>query len=231
MAVYQRPPKLSESIAQQLKDDIIKGIYLPGERLKIIEIARRFGVSQTSVREALKILEKSDLVSESPHKGYVVTNLTLDELVDIWTIKEKLWSLAFAWFTERADKELIKDAEKWVSEFRNAYIENDLDRAFEANFAFTDVILAGCGSRKLVTLLRSIEDQVKRYRYLSLEFDDNLKVSSQYFGEIIKAIWIRDSKKVSTMIQEYIRFSQKVLKENYKYMQEKSKEKMRKEQL
>jgi Transcriptional regulators len=162
MAVYQRPPKLSESIAQQLKDDIIKGIYLPGERLKIIEIARRFGVSQTSVREALKILEKSDLVSESPHKGYVVTNLTLDELVDIWTIKEKLWSLAFAWFTERADKELIKDAEKWVSEFRNAYIENDLDRAFEANFAFTDVILAGCGSRKLVTLLRSIEDQVKK---------------------------------------------------------------------
>ncbi|WP_448523985.1 GntR family transcriptional regulator [Pseudothermotoga sp.] len=215
MKVYQRPPTVSESIVQHLKEDIIKGVYLPGERMKILDLAKRFGVSQTSVREALKVLQKSDLVTEIPRKGYFVTELSLEELMDMWKIKEELWSLAFSWFAERATDEQIRKAKECIHQFREAYIENDVDKAFEANFALTDVILEGCGSRKLVSLLQSIEDQAKRYRYLSLEYEDNLRVSSQYFVELIRAIEKRNVQKTEQLIREYIRFSGSVLKKNY----------------
>lgn len=215
MRVYQRPPTVSESIVQQLREDIIKGLYLPGERIKILDLVKRFGASQTSVREALKVLQKSDLVTEIPHKGYFVTELSLEELMDMWKIKEELWALAFTWFAERATDEQIKRARECVQHFREAYFENDIDKAFEANFALTDVILEGCRSRKLVSLLQSIEDQAKRYRYLSLEYDDNLRISSQYFVEMIKAIEQRDLHWTEQLIREYIRFSGKVLRDNY----------------
>lgn len=216
--VYQRPPTVSDSIAQQLKEDIIKGVYLPGERIKILDLVKRFGASQTSVREALKVLQKSDLVTEIPHRGYFVTELSLEELMDMWKIKEELWALAFTWFAERATDEQIKRARECVQRFREAYFENDVDKAFEANFALTDVILEGCRSRKLVSLLQSIEDQAKRYRYLSLEYDDNLRISSQYFVEMIKAIEQRDLHRTEQLIREYIRFSGKVLRDNYNNM-------------
>lgn len=215
MEVYQRPLKVSDSIAQQLKQDIIRGVYKPGERVKIMELAKRFGVSQTSIREALKILQKSDLITEFPHKGYIITELSLQELLDIWKIKEKLWSLAFAWFAERATDEQIEKAYSCAKEFRDAYIENDADKAFEANFRFTDVILDGCGSKKLVSLLQSIEDQAKRYRYLSMRYDDNLKISSTYFMDIAYALRVRDSKKAADLIAEYIRFSAQILQQYY----------------
>ncbi|MBC7116698.1 MAG: GntR family transcriptional regulator [Pseudothermotoga sp.] len=222
--MYRRPPTVSESIVQQLKEDIIKGVYVPGERMKILDLAKRFGVSQTSVREALKVLQKSDLVTEVPHKGYFVTELSLEELMDMWKIKEELWSLAFSWFAERATNEQIKRAKECVYQFRDAYLENDVDKAFEANFALTDVILEGCGSRKLVSLLQSIEDQAKRYRYLSLEYDDNLRVSSQYFVELIRAIEKRNVRKTEQLIREYMKFSGTVLRKNYDKITSKMKE-------
>ncbi|KUK02262.1 MAG: Transcriptional regulator, GntR family [Thermotoga sp. 50_64] len=215
---------MSESIVQQLKEDIIKGVYVPEERMKILDLAKRFGVSQTSVREALKVLQKSDLVTEVPHKGYFVTELSLEELMDMWKIKEELWSLAFSWFAERATNEQIKRAKECVYQFRDAYLENDVDKAFEANFALTDVILEGCGSRKLVSLLQSIEDQAKRYRYLSLEYDDNLRVSSQYFVELIRAIEKRNVRKTEQLIREYMKFSGTVLRKNYDKITSKMKE-------
>ncbi|HEY8541519.1 MAG TPA: GntR family transcriptional regulator [Pseudothermotoga sp.] len=230
MEVYQKPPKVSESIAQQLKQEIIKGFYKPGERMKIMDLAKRFGVSQTSVREALKILEKSDLVTEFPRRGYIVTKIDLRELLDIWKIKEKLWSLAISWFVERANEEQIQRAKQYLRKFRDAYIGHDIDKAFEANFEFTDVILEGCGSKKLVSLLESIEDQAKRYRYLSLEYDDNLKVSSQYFMEIAYALGERNSQKASELIASYIQFSASIIKQYYEDMM-KCKEKSRKHEI
>lgn len=215
MEGYRRPLTVSESIVRQLREEIIKGFYLPGERIKILDLAKRFGVSQTSVREALKVLQKTDLVTEVPHRGYFITSLDLEELMDIWKIKEELWALAFSWFAERAKKEQIERARRCVEQFKEAYMKNDVDEAFEANFALTDVILEGCGSRKLVSLLQSIEDQAKRYRYLSLEYDDNLRASAQYFEEIMKAIEKRDKVKTAQLVKEYIKFSASVLKNNY----------------
>lgn len=231
MEVYQRPPKVSESIAQQLKQEIIKGVYKPGERMKIMDLAKRFGVSQTSVREALKTLEKSDLVTEYPHKGYVVTELDLQELLDIWKIKEKLWALAVEWFAIRATEEQIQRVKYHIKQFRDAYIEYDVEKAFEANFQFTDVILEGCGSKKLVSLLQSTEDQAKRYRYLSMEYDDNLRISSQYFTEMAYALESRNAQKAAELIAEYIRFSATIIQRYYNAMISKCKEKPRKHKI
>jgi len=215
LSPYHKPMRLPESIAQNIRKDIIKGYYFPGQRLKIVELSKRFGVSQTTVREALKSLEKSDLVNEIPHKGYVVTLVTIEELLDIWTIKESLWGLAFQWFTERATENLIRKARSCVEAFREAYINEDIDAAFEANFSFTDVIVKGCGSRKLENLLNSIEDQVKQYRYKTMKINDNLKMSSWYFSETMIAIEQRNSKRASELIKEYIRFSKTMLEQYF----------------
>ena len=88
MAVAYRTKQ--ELIYQELHDGILKGRYKPGERLDIEEIAAKMGTSRTPVREALRRLESEGLVASVPHRGTVVSQLSLDEVAELYHIRAVL---------------------------------------------------------------------------------------------------------------------------------------------
>ena len=59
----------AEELRAQLADDIVRGTLAPGQTLDEMELARRFGVSRTPVREAIRQLAASGLVETRPHRG------------------------------------------------------------------------------------------------------------------------------------------------------------------
>jgi DNA-binding GntR family transcriptional regulator len=56
-------------VREQLRTDILAGVFAPGERIKIITLSKRYGVSQMPVREALQMLQGEGLVTIAPNKG------------------------------------------------------------------------------------------------------------------------------------------------------------------
>src|SRR3712207_3392027 len=56
-------------VREQLRTDILQGVFAPGERIKIAELSKRYGVSQMPVREALQMLQGEGLVTIAPNKG------------------------------------------------------------------------------------------------------------------------------------------------------------------
>ncbi len=96
------PEPLGSFIAAELARAIERGDYPPGARLAEAEIAARFGVSRAPVREALRMLMKDDLVIRRPRRGTVVTELTPDEVSEMFEIRSALYAALVRHFTRHA---------------------------------------------------------------------------------------------------------------------------------
>ena len=78
----------------RLRQEIYGGIHPPGARLRQGELATRFGVSTTPVREALSALQAEGLVTVDPHRGAVVVRPTAEDVRESFAIREVLETLA-----------------------------------------------------------------------------------------------------------------------------------------
>src|SRR6266540_986159 len=78
---------LAEDVYDQLRASIVSSVFRPGERLVEARLAEELGVSRGTVRDALRRLAADGLIEEQPHRGSVVKELTLDELVDIFNVR------------------------------------------------------------------------------------------------------------------------------------------------
>jgi DNA-binding GntR family transcriptional regulator len=85
---------LSERIFTKLKDDILSGAYVPGERLLYEKVAERLGVSMTPLKDAFHKLEQEGLVNNVPRRGCFVTRLDDEDIVEYCQIRWALESLA-----------------------------------------------------------------------------------------------------------------------------------------
>lgn len=87
-------PTLPLQIAERIGEAIVDEQFAPGERLKEMDLATAFGVSRTTVREALRILENRGLVRILPQRGAQVTQLSRIELENLFEIRAVLLGLA-----------------------------------------------------------------------------------------------------------------------------------------
>jgi DNA-binding GntR family transcriptional regulator len=82
------------AIADQLRDEILRGVLTPGTRIGQQPIAERFDASRIPVREGLKLLESEGLVTIVPNSGAWVSRLDLAEFVQIYKLREQVESFA-----------------------------------------------------------------------------------------------------------------------------------------
>jgi DNA-binding GntR family transcriptional regulator len=79
----------------------------PGERVRQVDIANRLGVSSVPVREALQTLEAEEQVTYEPHRGYTVARLSIQEVEEIYRMRELLEREATRQAVPRVDEDLI----------------------------------------------------------------------------------------------------------------------------
>ena len=87
MADFQRPPTAQEAVLVELRGRILRGDLAPGSPLRQEDLAASLGVSRVPVREALRMLESEGHVTYTPHRGYRVPELDLDELDEIYHLR------------------------------------------------------------------------------------------------------------------------------------------------
>jgi len=89
-------PSTSETLARELRRQILSGAVGPGSRLREVEIADAFGVSRQSLRAALAELVHEGLLRRAPHRGVWVPALTAEELRDVYDLRAVLEAEAAA---------------------------------------------------------------------------------------------------------------------------------------
>jgi DNA-binding GntR family transcriptional regulator len=92
MPVQRRP--LKDQVRQQILERILKGRYLPGQRLREVALAQELNTSPIPVREALRELDSLRIVESEPYKGVRVRQVTPNELVEAYELRAVLESYA-----------------------------------------------------------------------------------------------------------------------------------------
>ena len=112
---------LATQVFEKLEEDIITGVYPKGEILTELKLVEQLGVSRTPIREALRRLEQERLIAESG-KGSVVLGITLEDLVDIMDIRQRIEGLA-AYHATKNLTEAGKEASSRVEQLAQMAVE------------------------------------------------------------------------------------------------------------
>lgn len=189
-------PTVANQVAQELARRVVDGRYAPGASLREVPLAEEFGVSRSSVREALRILERDGVASIAPHRGASVTRLTTDELIDIYQVRTVLLGLAFALGSERCSDADVEWLAARVGDMRKAARQDDRRgnaRHAEISAAMALYLIRRAGNRRLEQLLTQMSAQIARYTRLGLSTPDRRRQSLASWEQVLDAMKRRDA--------------------------------------
>ena len=179
---------MQEIVYDAIRDAILSGRYPPGQRLVADELARELGVSRMPVREALHRLEAAGLVSLTPHRGAVVSELSESEIIELYHIRGVLDGLA----TRLAAPHLTPlDHDRLrviLGEMASAAKAKDLEKVLGANHEFHLLIWQAAHAPRLHSLLENLYDASQRFRNLSVLLPNRLDQITQDHRRIAQAL-------------------------------------------
>lgn len=197
---------LRDVVFNTLREAILKGELLPGERLMEIQLAKKLGVSRTPIREAIRMLEQEGLAVTSPRKGAEVAGMTLKDMENVLEIRDALDELAARVACEKMNEEQLERLRIARDEFMESMQRQDVEvkEIAQADVKFHDVIYEATDNGKLVTLLSNIREQMYRYRVEYLKDEYNYPELVKEHAEIVKAIEERDQEKVTKAMHTHV---------------------------
>lgn len=201
-ADFVRPKTAQQAVAEVLRRDITSGKLAPGSWIVQESLAEQFGLSRIPIREALKTLEAEEYITYVPHSGYRVAKLGLDELLEVFRLRDLL------------EAELIRDAMPAVTDDIVDLMReqmDDMDRAAEKG----DLIALGLANRqfhfltfetstlartrRIVTQLWNTADA---YRPLYAHLMDLSKVNTEHIL-LVDAFVARDAERAVAINHEH----------------------------
>lgn len=126
-----------------LREMILDGRLVPGTHLRETQVAQSLGVSRNTLREALRSLGEHGLVTHHPHRGVVVTDLTAEDVADLFRLRLVLEQAGLAALEKTDELERATDA------FAAALERGDALEVLEEDFRFHRTIVAALGSDRL----------------------------------------------------------------------------------
>jgi len=117
---------LADGLFEAIAEDIIAGVLAPGSKISEPVLSRRFGVSRSPLREALRRLEERKLITSAHNVGARVATFSVAEVMDIYYAREALEGMACRLATERMSQKEIDELEEVLAEHeRNLAARDD----------------------------------------------------------------------------------------------------------
>jgi DNA-binding GntR family transcriptional regulator len=158
------PSPRYEELRTILEEAIIKGELAPGTRLEEQELAQRYGVSRTPVRETLRLLASTGLVEMRLRQGAVVATLTIPRLIQMFEVMADLEGLCARLAARRLPPKTMAQMEESHRACAEALKTNDPEAFYEANRVFHEAIYAASNNAFLEETTRALRNRVAPYR-------------------------------------------------------------------
>jgi len=165
----------AQAVADEIRRQILSGELEPGTRLRQIELAERFNVSTTPVREAFGLLARHGLVRHDVQRGVVVFTPTVRDVLENYEIRLALEPLATELAARRIGEADIERLDTVVAEMRAT---DDGLAYLELNRAFHRAIYAAADRPRLLEIIESLRDAFEAY----LQFDAAVRPDPRYFA-------------------------------------------------
>lgn len=196
-----------------MEDAIIYGEIPGGTHLTEETVCQMTGCSRSPVREALRLLEKDGLAVRVPRRGFRISELSVEELDDLYVCRISLEMTAAKLAAEKgtdAELEAIRQAHLACA---RKLEQDDLRGHFKANVEMSECIFAASHNRSLSRLLNSIHKQSLRYRYAAYEQSRTIRVKSvENNAKFVELITARDAKAAAKQARKSIETTHSVIR-------------------
>jgi DNA-binding GntR family transcriptional regulator len=178
---------IRERAYRYLKNLIIDGDYKAGDRLIERELAEKLNISRTPIREALFRLESQGFVQTVARKGVIVSNISKDEVIEVFTILSSLEVLAAKLAAQKMNDEMMMKFDFIIQKLE--MLDPKQDKIAEAILIETNQLLYEASkSKKLYEILSGLTDYIRIFSNRGYETPGRREESIKEHLEILKAI-------------------------------------------
>lgn len=188
-------------VADILRTAILKGELKGGQQLIQADIAEQFGMSRIPVREALKQLEAEGLVKQYPNKGAVISELSANEVQEIYEIRSFLETGAIELSIMNLSEADLNRAEKILIEIDNA---PDVNKWLELNWQFHSCLYSPANRPRLLSIINNLHINVARYIRIYLELMNFEERSQEEHYKILNACKEKNVQEAISLIQKHL---------------------------
>jgi DNA-binding GntR family transcriptional regulator len=198
-------------VYEQLYEAILSGRFKPGEHLVLEELGEELGTSRTPLREAIRRLQTEGLVDSTPHRGAVVADLSVEELIELYHIRAVLEGLAARLATENLSDEELTQLQDIFDETRRELDPSNPVRFEEFNRPFHEIIYQGANAPFLYEMIINLYTKTGLYRHLSLRSTGRVQDVLDEHHRILDALLARDAELAERCAREHHECTAKAL--------------------
>ena len=183
----KRFKSLINLLTEKLKEAIVAGKLVPGEKLSEESLASSLRVGRVALREALRALESRGYVTFLPNNEVAVSKPSREDVQDYYSIASVLEGLAARLAVERAQPEEIEHLRELHQLLKDACHKKDLARYFDVNSSFHRFIAEIARNERLYRLVEQLRQEMQKTRILSLRLPGRLDYSMREHDQIMDA--------------------------------------------
>ncbi|KAB7705608.1 FCD domain-containing protein [Bacillus aerolatus] len=191
-----------------LKELILEGTYKSGDRLIERELAAKLAISRTPIREALFRLESQGFVKTVPRKGVVVSNISEEEVIEVFTILSSLEVLAAKLAAQRMDGETQQELDQKIEQLME--LEEEAEEHFNSeHIQMNHLLNKAAKSPKLFEILSGLTDYIHMSANMGYETPGRRKESLKEHLDIMKALRNKETEMAEYLMRIHIENSKK----------------------
>lgn len=192
------------SLVSHVRGMIVRGEIPAGGKLNEHALAGKLGVSRTALREAVRLLERSNLVVIEPNRGVFVRRITLKQALDLFDVRAGLARTAGSLGAVRASEEQLTAMAALHARMGATREAGDGVGYYDANTQFHATLMAATGNERLVLLEQMMSAELQLFRRRNLGNAGHLDASCAEHGRILDAMEARDPMRAARAAERHI---------------------------
>jgi DNA-binding GntR family transcriptional regulator len=196
--------RMTDRLREAIEEEITTGKLLPGSRLDEAELAKRFNVSRTPIREALSLLLGEGLIETRPRRGVVVTRVTPQRLIEMFEVMAELEVMCAQLAARRMSEDELAAIESAHAACKGAVAARDADAYFYANERFHYAIYTASHNSFLFEQAASLQRKLRPYRRLQLRVRNRIQRSFEEHQGIVDALREGDAERLPSSVRNHV---------------------------
>ncbi|MGD8649818.1 MAG: GntR family transcriptional regulator [Desulfobacterales bacterium] len=209
---------LPGQVANQIREAIKSGKLKPGDRLIETVLAREMNIGRNAVREAIRYIEKEGLIVTTPFKGAQVVEMSLNDLKDIYDVRNALETLALNTLAMKIDEKKIEVFDAVVKEMKAVSKKGNLKAIIDVDLKFHRTLCELSENNVLLEAWSAISNRLRAFIASGdrLYGEDTPEVTLGTHYPVVDAIKNNDFKLAVRILHEILERGYKMASQSYR---------------
>lgn len=208
----------TNTVYEMLKNEIITGSIKPSQNLPETELSEKYAVSRNTIKKALLMLEKENIVIIEPNKGAKVRDYSLSEVLEYLELRAVLEGFIARSATLHFTTEKLALMEAILQTMKGHLDKNELLLYSQNNQKFHQVIYDTCPNKTAVEMTLSLKAQMSKYNTKTILIPGRDAQSFSEHSAILSAIQNKNADLAESLMTLHIRNVRKTFSENYNFL-------------